>query len=95
MYQQISKGLAESLENKQQVITTAKLRLKCLVRFFHERCSMQAACFQPSLLASSRTASETDLQECRDKEVPMMEEVDVGRVGCCRGGQLALVGEHG
>lgn len=39
----------------------------------------------PALVAgSSRTVSETDLQECKDKEVPMMEEVDVGRVGCCR-----------
>lgn len=34
--------------------------------------------------ASSRAESETDLQECKDKGVTMIEEVDVGRVGCCR-----------
>lgn len=33
-----------------------------------------------------KSSSETDLQECKDKEVTMTEEVDVGGVG-----QLALV----
>lgn len=81
MYQRISEDFAEMMENKQQVITTAKLGLKCLTFFCGGSCHSFHRRAQP---ASSRVESETDLQECKDKEVTMIEEVDVGRVGCCR-----------
>lgn len=85
MYQQISKGFAEIMENKQQVITTDKLWLKCLFHISQKlpQLAPQSTASSPAAV-SSRATRETDLQECEDKEVTMIEEVNVGRVGCCR-----------
>lgn len=91
MYQQISKGFAEIMENKQEVITTDKLWLKCLFHISQKLPQLvpQSTASSPAAV-SSRATRETDLQECEDKEVTMTEEVDVGRVGCCRADSCRL-----